>query len=129
VKGIAWSTPTGWSPEQAGQFQDAVWSVAGGLSCALSVYPGDGGGLVPNLQRWARQVGAPPPDAGALPKLPMLGGEAWYLDLSAGAGDGMLAVYAPVDGQTVFVKLTGERAALRAQRPQFEAFCRGLRRQ
>ena len=79
-------------------------------------------------------MGLGPLGAGAVPPLgtfEMLGKRAQLIEIEGGgkqAGRSMLAVFGPFDDATVFVKMIGPTGAVRAQRANFEEFCRSLRR-
>ncbi|HEX5053804.1 MAG TPA: hypothetical protein VFZ65_18635 [Planctomycetota bacterium] len=99
-----------------------------------------GGGLRPTLDIWRGEVGlAAMSDAewNALPKVPMLGGEATLLDVSGDfhsmsgkqiAGARLLVVTLLEGGTITFAKLVGPAAEVEAQRAPFLKFCASLRR-
>ena len=64
--------------------------------------------------------------ADRLPRLEILGRSSHYLNKS-GVSKGVLVTYTPLDGETMFVKLTGPKDVVKTQVGQFEAFCRSLR--
>jgi hypothetical protein len=95
------------------------------------VLGGDGGGLAANVARWCSQVGREPPpgpaELAALPRLEVLGVAAPLVDLTGdGARRGMLALYCPLEGRSVFLKIEGPSDRVRAAREDFVAFCLSL---
>ena len=85
-KTFAWKTPEGWEEVEGSKSREATWRVKGEpqTDCSLSKLPGNGGGLLANVNRWVGQMGAQPVDAkalAALPRKPLLGSEAVYLDI------------------------------------------------
>ena len=99
-----------------------------GVDCSVTVLGGDGGGLEENANRWRGQLHlAPLPagGAGALPAVGMLGGEGRLVEVDGGTA-GMLVAVRELGSHTVFVKMTGPPAELRAERERFLAFCGSL---
>ncbi|MEM6567420.1 MAG: hypothetical protein AAF957_03360 [Planctomycetota bacterium] len=105
----------------------------------LSFLGGDGGGLTANVNRWRGQVGleaASDLEVQAYPKRIVLGVEATYLEFTGpyqGMGgpkieDGALygAIFSE-GGGTLFIKMTGPRETLEANRDTFTAFLDSLR--
>ncbi|MEM9383337.1 MAG: hypothetical protein AAGB93_25570, partial [Planctomycetota bacterium] len=104
----------------------------------LSFLGGDGGGLTANVNRWRGQVGLQPAsdlEVAAYPKRSVLGVEATYLEFTGpyqGMGgpkieDGALfgAIFSN-GGGTLFIKMTGPRETLEAERESFGAFLDSL---
>jgi hypothetical protein len=106
-----------------------TYDVADGVQCYITFLPGTVGGVLANMNRWLGEVAESHIDqaaADALPRLQILGKPSHYLSRS-GASKGVLVTYTPLDGETMFVKLTGPKDLVMTQRKQFEAFCRSLR--
>ncbi|HPU97073.1 MAG TPA: hypothetical protein PLO53_03850 [Candidatus Hydrogenedentes bacterium] len=73
---------------------------------------------------------------GALPTLTVLNGPAIFVEMEGTYRDmsgstlenaGFLGVVRPLDGQTLFIRMTGPAEAVRAQKAAFRAFCESLR--
>jgi len=140
-RGFTWDLPEGWSRGPDSQMRLATFLIQSDplAECAVSTLYGDGGGLEANVNRWRSQMGPPPLSAGeiaALPRWPVLGTDAVAVEASgpyASMGGGtiddalLLGVVCPMEGRTFFVKMTGSRAALEAERERFKAFCLSLR--
>ena len=135
---IAWTTPEGWTEAPGAAMRIATFRV-GASECTLVAFPGDVGGLEANLGRWLGQlnVEATPERLAALtaaaqPLRTTAGWEGRWFDfapvLPPGAASSMLAALVPVEGRTLFVKLTGAPAALAAARRDVEAALADLRR-
>jgi hypothetical protein len=100
--------------------------------------PGDAGGLRGNLDRWCDQVGRPPltdEAFAALERIEVLGqrvpllaleGDFTGMDGATRSGHGLLGVACIRPGESVFVKLTGPEALVRAEHGNFVAFVRSL---
>lgn len=125
---LAWEAPEGWKPGSGSSMRHVTYDVADGVQCYITFLPGTVGGVLANLNRWLGEVAEPHIDqaaADALPRLQILGKSSHYLSRS-GASKGVLVTYTPLDGETMFVKLTGPKDLVMTQRNQFEAFCGSL---
>ena len=91
---------------------------AGGAQAAVNVssLAGDGGGLLPNVNRWRGQLGLAPvteADLANLPTIDASGGKATLIDISGtdartGKPARLVGVVLPLGGQTWFYKLMGD---------------------
>lgn len=139
--GFTWTTPEGWEELPSKQFRPVNLRPAGdpAAECYVSQLSGTGGGLTENINRWRNQMKLEPIDDAAvaeLPKKPLLGGEATYIDLDgtyagmgaeAGSPDfKMVGLMLTTGGSAVFVKMTGPKALVEQELPKFEAFCASL---
>lgn len=136
--GFAWQTPEGWVRGGERQMRAVTFAVGPDTECYVTVLGGDGGGVVANIDRWRRQMGADPlseAEYDALPRIPMLGAEALYVEIEGsfsgmGADDNpdamMLGTVCPLGGRSVFVKMIGAREVVADQRDAFLAFCASL---
>jgi len=140
-RGFTWELPEGWSQGPDSPMRLATFLIESDplAECVLSTLHGDAGGVEANLDRWRSQMGQPPLTAeeiAALPRWPVLGADAAvveaagpYTSMGGGTIDDalLLGVVCPMEGRTFFVKMTGTRAALEAERERFKAFCLSLR--
>ena len=136
---LTWTTPAGWVEQGGGQMRLATFKVGPeGAECAITVFPGDVGGLEANLKRWLGQLQVEIPDD-VLAKfarspqtfqsegnLPCLVYDFEGL-LAADRADCLLAAVVPTDGSTTFVKLAGPRTLLASEKENFLALCRSLK--
>ena len=116
----AWTVPADWKEGQLAQFLVAkfVISGAGDASAAVNVsqLAGDGGGLLPNINRWRAQLGQSPITAADLANLPTVdasGVKATLADFAgtdprAGKPARLIGLVLPLNGQTWFYKLMGD---------------------
>ncbi len=140
---LEWDTPEGWAEAASSAMRVANFTLPSvpGAECYLTVLPGDGGGVLANVNRWRGQMSLEPIDQAALdalPRKPMLGGEAVFtvLDGTFGGMRGdqksenyrMLGAAIVVDGFSYFVKLTGPADALATQEANFDTFLASLRK-
>lgn len=132
-----WETPETWTAARARPMRLATYTVgpAGQTECYVTVLSGVAGGLEANINRWQRQMGQPALSAEAIQALPQITvldrpspiveitGD--YTGMMAGAHQGfmMLATICTLPDQTVFIKMTGPEAEVRAEKDHFVAFC------
>jgi hypothetical protein len=127
---VTWAVPETWSPgDNANDMRVATFSTPSGVEVALSAFPGQAGGLLSNVNRWREQIGL----AGLTEDELFDAVETDLIDGVALAtmdmtGDQRLlgAVLAPGDGQSWFIKATGEPDAMDQLKPEFEAFARSF---
>jgi hypothetical protein len=128
-----YDVPEIWQPQLPGAMQIATFKISAGDQSAkvsVSSLPGDGGGLLANVNRWRGQVNLPPTTAAELEKeakkLESKAGPIDYLDMN-GPKERMLVGILPHGGQSWFFKMTGPADLVGAQRANFEAFVKSLR--
>jgi hypothetical protein len=147
---FAWDLPEGWVALPATQERWINLQPAGdpNAACTLSIMPGEAGGLVENVNRWRKQMGlAPqtPAEIALLPNKLFLGQPATFVDIAGhytGMGDqdapdsallGLIQTFSAMnpDGSvqtfTAFVKFTGSKELIEAEREHFELFFTSLR--
>jgi hypothetical protein len=118
--GPSWAVPAGWQPGELTQFLVAKYNIQGpgdsSASVNVSELDGNGGGLLPNLNRWRAQLGQGPltdADAAALPAIDASGAKAVVADFTGtdartGKPARLVGVVLPLNGQTWFYKLMGD---------------------
>jgi hypothetical protein len=98
----------------------------------ISVLGGQAGGVAANAARWRQQIGLPAADPlqGAR-TLTVAGKEATFVDLdnpgSAKADNRILGVILPVDGATLFFKMTGPSDLVGREKANFETFAKSFK--
>ncbi len=135
-----WEVPPAWSSVAAPQMVHRKWTAPGpGSSSAditVSVFPGETGGLVDNLNRWRGQVGLGGLSEAELQKgiqsIDVLGGAATLVDYTGSSpesGDASRVVVVIVrrDGRSWFYKLLGPPQVVEAQRSAFVRFVQSAR--
>jgi hypothetical protein len=126
--------PAGWSGRAPTELRAVNLQVGPDPAdeCTVTVLGGDGGGALANVNRWCGQIGARPwtqAELDAAPRLDVLGAPAIVVLLGeAGAPRAMLGALARDGASSVFVKFSGARATVLAQREAFESFCKSLAR-
>ncbi|HEX6885753.1 MAG TPA: hypothetical protein VF530_20435 [Planctomycetota bacterium] len=139
---IAYDLPEGWRAVAPTRERLVNLRPAGHpeAECYLSFLPGDGGGLVQNVNRWRAQLGAPELDAAAVAALPthaLLGRQAALVEAegtftgmggsSARAGFQLLGLAVSEPEGSLFLKFTGPAELVTAERERFLAFAGSLR--
>jgi hypothetical protein len=130
-----WTVPTDWKEGEPMQFLVARYVIQGAGDASASVnvsqLDGDGGGLLPNLNRWRGQLGQSPiteDDVAKLPAIEASGAKAVVIDFTGtdtrggGKPARLVGVVLPLNGQTWFYKLMGDPAVVAAQKDAFITF-------
>jgi hypothetical protein len=129
-----WTIPADWQSAPLSQFLVAKFSItaADGSQAAVNVssLAGDGGGLLPNVNRWRAQLGLAPvaeTDLANLPTIDASGGTATLIDISGtdartGKPARLTGVVLPLGGQTWFYKLMGDESVVTQQKDAFTKF-------
>lgn len=133
--GSIWTVPPNWRSVPPAQFLLAEYSTPGanGTKAEINVAAmgGEGGGLLPNVNRWRGQIGLGPISENDLPNiaqsLAVPDGKATLVDFAgtdAKTGAAMRTVGAIVseNGQTWFYKLMGDKQVVAQEKENFTKF-------
>jgi hypothetical protein len=133
---LRWTLPAKWTESQGGggmRFATLKAPVDGKLDVSVTVLPGPAGGELANVNRWRGQIGLPNLDDAALAAarkpLETKAGPVSLYDFTS-EGDTKSRVVAGltiVDGNTWFLKMTGDAGAVAAARPDFLRIVESLR--
>jgi hypothetical protein len=136
----SWEVPSGWKEVPGGQFLVAKFVLTGAANTQaavnVSMSPGDGGGLLANVDRWRGQLGLAPTTEADLAKeaesLELAGVKAPLADITGkdartGQGARLLAVVVPRSGETWFYKLMGDAQVVQAEKAPFLKFVQGVK--
>ncbi len=135
---IGFDAPEGWKRGPPAPMRLMTFTMGTASECALSEFPGEAGGLAANVNRWRDQMGQGPlsgEQLAALPRVKAFGQDVALVEVygtyvggrSPREGWGMLGAACPHGDSTVFVKLNGPEAEVRAERDRFKAFVGSLR--
>jgi hypothetical protein len=139
--GYTWAVPAGWENKEPGMMRQANLTITGqpDVECYLTELSGSAGGLESNINRWQQQMEQPaltPDQIAALPKQPLLDGQATYviIDGTFGGMGGtvlkenyrMYGLALVNDTVSHFVKMTGPKDLLVAEEANFLAFAASL---
>jgi len=133
--GLRWTLPAGWSEAAGGQMRYATLRapVAGRIDTSVVVLPGPAGGELANVNRWRSQIGLPPLEEGALGKarttVKTKAGPIKVYDFTSTGPvpSRVVAGLTEAKGNTWFVKMTGDAAAVSAAREDFMKLLGSLR--
>ncbi len=125
-----WQVPASWREVSGGQFLVAKFNITGQNGTAavnVSSSPGDGGGLLPNVNRWRGQLGLPPIVEILTTPIDVTNGKAQFVDMSGtdvrtGQPTRLVGVMVPQSGQTWFYKLMGDAKVVESQKDAFTKF-------
>ena len=129
-----WQVPAGWQEVAAGQFLVAKFLVTGPdnakANINISASPGDGGGLLGNVNRWRGQLRLGPLTETDINKLvsqvDTAGGKAMFIDMTGTDANGqkarLLGAIAPESNQTWFYKLMGNEQVVERENDAFSKF-------
>ena len=135
-----WEVPSDWKEVPGGQFLVAKFVLPGGgdapTAVNVSKSPGDGGGLLANVNRWRGQLGLAPAAEADLAKqiqsLDLPGGKATLADLTGkdartGQPARLLAAVVTREGETWFYKLMGNEQVVQQEKDAFLKFVQGVK--
>ena len=122
-----WTVPSNWKEGPLAQFLVAKFIIQNGKATAavnVSSLDGDGGGLLPNINRWRSQLGQPPlmdSDLAKLPTIDAAGNKATLVQINgtdprSNQPASLVGVVLPLNSQTWFYKLMGESALVAQQK-------------
>jgi hypothetical protein len=134
-----WQVPADWQEQAPGPMLTAKFLVtADGQQAEVTVssLAGDGGGALPNVNRWRAQLLLQPISADELLKLTapvdLAGGKAMMVDLKGtsaknGAPARLVVVSVPQDDRTWFYKLLGDEAVVEKHKAGFLKFLQSIK--
>lgn len=130
---IGWKVPDGWKSAPATAMRYASFTVTGDNGdtgdISVSVFGGEAGGDLANVNRWRGQVGLEPVGDDDLKSLvtPVSSGGGAILTVDmAGPKARVLAGWAHIQGQTWFFKLTGPDTLVSGQKENFVRFLQSV---
>ena len=134
-----WVKPEGWTEQPLSEMRLGSFKVDGsdGSSADVSVtaFPGDAGGLAPNVNRWRGQLQLPPLEEEQLQqtieRTQVDGVQAFLVDIqtpqNAPKPSRILGAVLETTGRTWFVKMTGSPGIIESQRQKFLDFVKSFR--
>lgn len=128
ANGFAFELPAGWSRGADKPTRVLDFATVEGVDCGVTVLSGDGGGLGANVNRWRGQLGLAAltnEEIDALPALAMLGDRGRYVEL-VNADQAILGALSIGVERSIFVKMSGPKDRVLAQRDEFRALCASL---
>jgi hypothetical protein len=137
--GPTWTVPASWKEIDGGQFLFAKFLIAvdgANASVNVSKSAGDGGGLLPNINRWRGQLGLGAWSEDDLNKntreIEVAGGQGTFVELNgtdAATEKAATTVGVKVarDGSTWYYKMMGDPKLVESQREAFLDFVKGVK--
>jgi hypothetical protein len=134
-----WVKPDEWSEQPVTEMRLGSFKVTGPNSDTADVsvvaFPGDAGGLVPNINRWRGQLELPPIEEQQMRQLiqqiEVQGAPVYLVDLQTAENSSkpsrVLGAVLERPDRTWFVKMTGPPALLESQRQKFFDFVKSFR--
>jgi len=124
---LRWTAPADWQAKAAGSMRKGSYSI-GDAEVAITVFAGDVGGILANVNRWRGQAGLPPVDEAGLDAVTtQLTSHGLHFVATDAAGPApaatrIVAVLVPWQGSTWFFKLTGPNEAVGRAKAAFLDF-------
>jgi hypothetical protein len=125
---LKWALPKGWveAPGDGMRFATLKTPIAGRVEATVVVLPGPAGGELANVNRWRSQIALPPMDEPSLAKArTVLKSKAGAVNVYDFSSEGpaksrvVAGLISTPDGNTWFIKLTGDAALVAKARPDF----------
>jgi hypothetical protein len=128
--GFSFTMPAGWhkAPDRPARAFTLFAGAGEGLECYVTALGGDAGGTLANVNRWRGQFGLSPvndQELAAMTTLQVLGRDAVLVECDGAAGS-LIGASCNGTDRSVFVKMTGPRDLVKAQRAAFLEFCASL---
>ena len=133
---LKWSLPKGWSevPGEGMRYATFTTPVAGKVEATVVVLPGPAGGELANVNRWRGQIQLGPIDEKALAAARVaVKSKAGTLNVYDFTSEGqaksrmVVGLIATPDGNTWFLKLTGDAGSVAKAKPDFMRILESLR--
>ena len=130
---IKWDTQKDWQPAPASSMRYASFTVVGkngeSANVSVSVFGGDGGGDLANVNRWRSQIGLSALTQDDLKPLivPLACKDANFQTIDMDGPKGrILAGWTRMDGKSWFFKLIGPAGVVEGEKEKFAAFLRSV---
>jgi hypothetical protein len=132
-----WAIPASWQEVSAGSFLVAKFTIAGddgGTIATVNVSQsvGEGGGLMPNVNRWRGQLDLPPTNEALAVTFSFPGGQGQVVsvngtDAQTGKPAEIQAVVVSLSDRTYFYKLMGDPKIVNVHKQEFITFVKGAK--
>lgn len=128
ASGINYPVPEGWlefAPSSIRKANFKISNATGNAEVSVTVFPGDVGGNLANVNRWRQQIGLPPIDSETLKtvlKPTLISNHPGYYVKIEGSTNSILGAMLPFHGATWFVKMQGNILTIEEQTENFLTF-------
>jgi len=129
-----WVTPKGWKEKEASSMRIGSFSTKkfGGVVADVSivVLGGKAGGVVPNVNRWRRQLGLSPQSSNEIEgqTLSISSSRKWFKILNATSNEGIFVSMFHDGDDMVFIKMRGKNKVLINQVEKFKKLVASIKR-
>jgi hypothetical protein len=127
---VSYKLPTGWSQEPGRDMRYATLTAPDNVQIAITVFSGDVGGALANVNRWRRQMdlsGVTEAQLGTTTKtIQTSGGSALLVDLT-NHSQRLMAAMLPAGGQTWFFKMMGPAATIDKRAADYMTILKSVR--
>jgi hypothetical protein len=133
ASGITYQTPSTWTefpPTSIRKANFKIDNASGTAEVSITVFPGDVGGTLANINRWRQQIQLEPIDEAALQTvispISISNHQAYFAKLE-GNTQSILGGILPFHGSTWFIKMQGDILAIDEEVENFKSFLSSLR--
>lgn len=133
ASGITYETPEAWTEFPPSSIRKANFKIdntSGTAEVSITVFPGDVGGTLANINRWRQQIQLAPIDEASLQEAVapiIISNHQGYFTKLEGNTQSILGGILPFHGSTWFVKMQGDILAVDEQIDNFKRFLSSLR--
>jgi len=136
---VKWAKPESWSEQPLSEMRLGSFKIDGANAASADVsvtaFPGDAGGLAPNINRWRGQLQLPPLEEDKLQqivqRIEVEGVQTYLIDIqtpeNAPKPSCILGAVLEAPDRTWFVKMTGNPELIESQRQKFLDFVKSFR--
>jgi hypothetical protein len=133
ASGICYQTPDSWTESPPSSIRKANFTIdnaSGTAEVSITVFPGDVGGTLANINRWRQQIGLSSIDQLSLNEnisSIIISNHQGYFTKLEGNTESILGGILPFHGSTWFIKMQGDILAIDEEVDTFKSFLSSIR--
>lgn len=133
ASGISYQTPDSWTEFPPSSIRKANFKIdnaSGTAEVSVTVFPGDVGGTLANINRWRQQISLSPIDQASLKEniYPIIiSNHQGYFTKLEGNTESILGGILPFHGSTWFIKMQGDILVIEEEVDTFKSFLSSIR--
>lgn len=133
ASGISYQTPDSWTEFPPSSIRKANFKIdnaSGTAEVSVTVFPGDVGGILANINRWRQQISLSPIDQASLKEniSPIIiSNHQGYFTKLEGNTESILGGILPFHGSTWFIKMQGDILVIEEEVDTFKSFLSSIR--
>jgi len=133
ASGISYQTPDSWTEFPPSSIRKANFKIdnaSGTAEVSVTVFPGDVGGTLANINRWRQQISLSPIDQASLKEniSPIIiSNHQGYFTKLEGNTESILGGILPFHGSTWFIKMQGDILVVEEEMDTFKSFLSSIR--